>query len=103
MDACCFIDCDELNKFTHMSTNDRFGQHWFCEYHWTLVSYVFKDIKTCIRNSRGCIRNHKAEIYEYEKTLNTIKFQDKYWDLCDRHIGIYDEITGIDIIFGDYD
>lgn len=86
-----------------MATVDRFGIHWFCEAHWVLVSYVLKLVAECSRKHEGCFRNHKAEVDEYERLMNTIKFEDKYWDLCDMHLGIHDEVIGIDLIFGDYD
>lgn len=86
-----------------MATNDRFGIHWFCEEHWKLVSFIFKVVAECARKKDGCKRNHLADFDKYDRYLNTIRHMDKFWDLCDVHLGIYDEVIGIDLIFGDYD
>jgi hypothetical protein len=100
---CSFVDCKESNHFTHMTTMDRFGQHWFCSRHWSLLSFFFTVAAECARTGMGCERNHKAEIDKYDNHLiNTIKCDSKYWDLCDTHLGIYDEAVGIDLQF-DFD
>jgi len=79
----------------HMFTSDRYGQHWICEKHWKLMSYIFKVVAECYRSKSGCLRNHKAEFYPSDRYINTVKFENRYWDLCDKHLGIYDEYIGM--------
>lgn len=88
-----------------MMTLDNLGYHWFCESHWQIMSFLFnKRVVMCSRDNGelSCERNHLAEIDFEEITLATIKYSDKFWDLCDSHLAIYDEIVGINMIY-EYD
>jgi len=101
--TCNFAACKAKDIETYTLTRDRYGYHWFCHRHWKFIVFLFKIIRNCSRKKDGCVRNHHAEISELEKYLNTTKFEGKYWDLCDKHLATYDELLGIDLIFGDYD
>jgi len=98
MDVCGFAECTEHNRDTHMVTRDHFGYHWFCEEHWKFVTWLFNQlVSECTRNN-GCVRNHTADFYATSKKYETVKYGDKHWNLCDTHLGTYDELLGIAIM-----
>lgn len=38
------------------------------------------------------MRNHKADLDRTDILFITVKYQEKWWNLCDTHYEIYDDI-----------
>lgn len=105
MKRCSFSECKDYNgpRDTHLVVVDNFGYHWFCQHHWKFITFFFHMVRDCIRKMEGCLRNHKAEIYEDESCMSTVKFEGKYFDLCDSHLAIYDELLGTELMMPDWE
>jgi hypothetical protein len=81
-----------------MVTVDQFGLHWFCSAHWAFVHFLFSRLVVpCTRNG-DCKKNHSAELYESDRTYLTVKFEDKYYDVCSKHMNMYDDLLGITVL-----
>jgi len=100
-DVCSFSKCQELNEETHMFTIDYFGHHWFCREHWKFIEWFFNNlVGPCVRNNDtcDCSRNHHAQFDSFDRRYETVKAQNKWFDLCDEHLATYDELLGIAVI-----
>lgn len=95
MQPCRFLGCKDHNKSSdyHMYIVESGYALWFCPKHWEFICFLFNTlIKDCIRNNIGCERNHKAEVFSDEKALRTVKFDGKYFDVCNFHMDTLIEI-----------
>jgi hypothetical protein len=88
---CSFTDCKERNEITAFCTTDDVGTRYFCREHWEHIGFFFKLVKECDR----CFRAHKADYYRDERTIDTVKYMGKWWELCTKHKKIYDDVVDI--------
>lgn len=92
--TCEFGSCKEDNSETHMVTVDIFGRQWFCSSHWMFVDFLFNVLVTRCCRGGDCRRNHLADYHEEDRGFTTVKFNSKYYDLCDKHTPLYEELLG---------
>jgi hypothetical protein len=86
---CVHTQCKEKNTELTSYTYDWAAIRYWCENHWGIVCLLFRLISA---ECDICERNHPADFFEHELNMSTIKFQDKYWDLCDYHYGLYHDL-----------
>lgn len=98
MTECSVKDCRDVNEFTSHLTVDAYGTRWFCCDHWGDLNKFFILISKCMKRDM-CRRNHNVDFDETYFFINTVKFNDKHYDLCDYHIGLYEEVLGINTMF----
>jgi len=91
---CKFGICKEENKETHMVTVDFFGRQWFCSSHWMFVDFLFSMLVASCCRKKGCRRNHLADFSEEDRGFLSVKFNNKYYDLCDEHTLLYEQLLG---------
>ncbi len=105
VEICSFAECTDQNCDTHALTKDHFGLHFFCQKHWSFITFLFDSlVKECVNQGKSgcCKRNHFADYSSGDTVFNTVKFSQKNWDLCNTHFATYDEILGI-LLLPDYD
>jgi hypothetical protein len=99
--TCHFADCLNSWDDTIYLTVDALETRWFCRHHWRFICYFFNSIiSNCIKEDLGCERNHKVELDISEVNLAIVKFNNKYYDLCDNHMNTYEELVGWNSMFG---
>lgn len=84
---CSYHDCVDFNKNIFFYTNDSNSIRYFCDFHWDHITFLFTLISECL----SCYRSHLAEFYKENRTLDTVKHNNKWWELCIRHKTIYEE------------
>lgn len=94
--ACHEILCLDQNADTSHYVVDGEGRRYFCTKHWADVCAFMRDVRFCV----NCKRNHLADYYERDRTALTLKFQDKWWELCWMHFTKHNNSMS-DIIFED--
>ena len=83
---CHYGPCRELNTETYYYTVDYHGIRFFCDIHWKWIILFMKFIKECSK----CKRNHNADLYKNSRTTSSLKYEDKWWDICAKHFEFYD-------------
>ena len=99
MIECSYTDCIKGNYLTALLTVDTYGTRWFCDEHWTVMGLLFNNIVLKCSGVYSCRRNHHAEVGKKGLCLTTVKFEGKFFDLCDKHNDIYEELIGINSLF----
>jgi hypothetical protein len=100
MTKCSYFECKKSNTITAFLTVDAYNVRWYCEEHWQILSFLFNSVVLkCIKAGK-CSRNYKREFDPDSKTITTVKFCSKYFDLCSKHNDIYEELAGINSLFG---
>lgn len=96
---CSYFECDEDNWSTAFLTVDTYGTRWFCDEHWNIMGLLFNIVvPRCIKTS-SCKRNYKVELNPLT-TITTVKHNNKFYELCDKHNDMYEELLGINGLFG---
>lgn len=90
-EICTYKDCRDHNTNTGRYVVDVYGPRFFCDAHWVLAGYIFRIIKEC----EDCHRNHKADWDRNYITYDSVKYQNKWWELCDYHWSLYDDMVMI--------
>jgi len=88
-ELCHYKDCLNHNDDTNYYVVDAMGPRFFCTPHWTLTGFLFKLIKECPK----CCRNHNADWFRDSVTVDTVKYQNQWWELCVEHYTIYDDMV----------
>jgi len=102
MTKCCYAECSRDNYSTALLTVDVYGIQWFCDEHWKVMCLLFNGVVyKCLKNNK-CTRNYHAEFDPEASYLTTVKHDNKFFDLCDKHYNIYEELLGINSLF-EYD
>jgi hypothetical protein len=95
--VCHYGTCRLTNTELNMYVVDNHGVRYFCQEHWKWACLLFGIVKKCDK----CRRNHSAELYEDARTLDSVKYGGKWWDLCHRHTNIFIRemclFTGLDL------
>lgn len=85
---CHYQDCKHLNSNINFYVLDNLGARYFCNDHWELISFLFKQIRIC---EEGCKRNHVADWDKTSIDFECIKYLDKWYTVCDTHLEIYED------------
>lgn len=83
---CAFEDCREDATDTNFYTRDSVAARFFCDRHWEYMVRYFAWVKRCLH----CTRAHLADYYREHRTIDTVKFGGKWWELCETHKRVYD-------------
>lgn len=92
---CDFDDCRDRNKDTSYVVRDSSGIKVVCEEHWRVLNQLFEMVSKCFRNGYGCWRNHGADLYPDERNSKSVRYMDKYWELCDTHVQLYQRFMAV--------
>lgn len=94
---CAVNDCLGHNDSTSCITIDKRGTREYCFSHWEWICMLFNKVATCARSEKTskCARNHLAEVSKDDINSDTIKFVDRYYDLCPAHIRVYEGLLDI--------
>lgn len=87
--GCAIQKCKKQNDNTANFTKDWGNVRYYCDEHWDLLRQFF--MKVGAHACDGCIRNHHAETDSSYFRESTVKFCEKYWDLCGLHIRVYED------------
>ena len=85
-EICHWGTCNGTNSETSFYTADFYDIRYFCNVHWVYVTRLMNSIRACSK----CYRNHNAEFYSDAIEIFSVKFDNKWWDLCGEHITEYD-------------
>jgi len=94
---CAYTRCMELNTNLNYYTRDCDATRWLCNEHWVTITGFFITVKNCSHCYRYCL----ADLYAAARTQDTVKFSDKWWELCLWHRQAY--FDSMDIILVDED
>lgn len=86
---CDITNCSELNYVTANYTADWGDIRYFCDEHWEIIRLFFS--KVAAKECNGCKRNHHAETEISYFKEQTVKYMNKYWDLCKVHLATYED------------
>jgi hypothetical protein len=92
---CDFDDCSSISEDTNLTVRDNDGIRSLCAEHWRTLNRLFEKVSECYRKDFGCWRNHGADLYPNERSEYSIKYLDKYWELCDIHLQVYERFMSI--------
>lgn len=84
---CHYGNCQSMNVDLNLLVVDHNGIRYFCEAHWKWVISLFTKIKGCTQ----CRRNHRADVYKESRTVDTVKYQGGWWELCECHSYVIDK------------
>lgn len=76
-----------MNELLEHYILDVYGVRYLCDEHWGWAIRFFRLIKKC----RKCKRAHCADLYPSQRTMYHLKFQGKFWELCDDHYEYFDK------------
>lgn len=100
MTKCSYFECKTPNVDTAQLTVDVYDVRWYCDEHWELVSFLFNSVVSKCMKTNGCTRNNKVEFMLEVSSIVTVKYCGKYFDLCSKHNDIYEELAGVNSLFG---
>lgn len=92
---CDFDECKTVSEDTNFTVRDNSGIKSLCSEHWRVMNKYFEKVSECARKEFGCWRNHGADLYPNERTEFSIRHMDKYWEVCDIHIQIYERVMAV--------